>query len=146
MDLILDIVSPISPIALGFIALVFLIPVGSITVWWLKNVLRHRLPRPFLGDGANVEWAELKRAELAAGGQVFETGDASALDSNPESAVSNGCQTSPFSSRFIANERDASHRFDNGASQEHLLQAWPSETGHADKWAEKLLGDLGESE
>jgi hypothetical protein len=39
--------------------------IGFVAIWWIRNVLRHRLPKPFLGDGSNVEWAEQKRAEIA---------------------------------------------------------------------------------
>ena len=34
---------------------------------WLKIGLIMRIPRPFLGEGSNREWAERKRAELEAG-------------------------------------------------------------------------------
>jgi len=34
---------------------------------WLKIGLIMRIPRPFLGEGSNREWAEMKRAELEAG-------------------------------------------------------------------------------
>ena len=54
---------------------VILLPVAVVLVvsivWWVKNVGRHRIPRPFLGDGPNVEWAEMKKAELATGKQRY---------------------------------------------------------------------------
>jgi len=34
---------------------------------WLKIGLVMRIPKPFLGEGSNREWAERKRAELEAG-------------------------------------------------------------------------------
>lgn len=46
--------------------------IGFVITWWIRNVLRYRLPQPFLGDGSNVEWAEQKRAEIAAGGIAYE--------------------------------------------------------------------------
>jgi hypothetical protein len=33
---------------------------------WLKDTIFERLPKPFLGEGSNVEWAEEKRLEIEA--------------------------------------------------------------------------------
>jgi len=32
-----------------------------------RNVIRFRMPQPYLGNGPNIEWAEEKRLEIAAG-------------------------------------------------------------------------------
>ncbi len=125
-------------IALGAVLILLI----RVVWWWVTNVAQHRMPRPFLGDGANVEWAELKRAELEAGGLVFEPGDLSVSDFDSESTERSGGQSSSLGSKSNANESDTGHQSENGVSQEHLLQEWLSETGHADdEWVEKLLGE-----
>ena len=115
--------------------------------WWVTNVAQHRIPRPFLGEGANVEWAELKRAELEAGGLALEPKDLSVSDFDSESIGRSRGRTSSLGSRSNANGNDSGQQFENIMSQERLLQAWLSETGHTDdEWAEKLLGDSRKSE
>lgn len=34
---------------------------------WFRNAIRFRMPQPYLGYGPNIEWAEQKRREIAAG-------------------------------------------------------------------------------
>ena len=57
--------------ALGLLLLVALVVdglfLGGNGFTWLKIGLVMRIPRPFLGEGSNREWAEQKRAELEAG-------------------------------------------------------------------------------
>ena len=143
----IDLLSLPGVILLAIALAAALILLVRVVWWWVTNVARHRMPRPFLGDGANVEWAELKRAELEAGGLVFEPGDLSVLDFDSESTVRSGGQSSSLGSRSNANESDTGHQSENGVSQDHLLQEWLSKTGHTDdKWAEKLLGESRKSE
>jgi len=41
---------------------------------WMKSSILERLPRPFLGEGSNVEWAEEKRLEIEAMNNGFDPG------------------------------------------------------------------------
>lgn len=125
------------------------ISLSVISLWWLKNVLRHRLPKPFLGEGTNMEWAELKRAELMS--TKIESEDISTT--TPEDVG-----PSIWSGGIPQKDIDGLHSDRNGGDSQHLsrehafnneslLQAWLAETGHIDDdWAEKLFGNEGQIE
>jgi len=57
--------------ALGLLLLLALVADGMFLhgngFTWLKIAMVMRIPKPFLGEGSNREWAERKRAELEAG-------------------------------------------------------------------------------
>ena len=119
--------------------------IGFVIIWWIRNVLRHRLPKPFLGDGSNVEWAEQKRVEIAAGGiasdpeMINEAGHSNieATDSDLE-IESRGAS---IGGNGIHSEKDLPEG-PNEINKDDLLHSWLSDSGHSDdEWAEKLLGD-----
>ena len=128
----------------GFVICV-VISLSVISLWWIKNVLRHRLPKPFLGDGPNLEWAELKRAELKA--TTIKTEDLSTTSNGLGPSVSSSIipQEDTYGSQFGRNGGDNSQIIlEETIDHESLLQAWLAETGHSDdEWAEKLLGKEG---
>ena len=133
----------------GFVICV-VISLSVISLWWIKNVLRHRLPRPFLGDGPNLEWAELKRAELKAA--MIKTEDLSTTSKYSGSSVSSGSipGADTYGPQFGRNgEGNPLVTLEHTIDHESLLQAWLAETGHIDdEWAEMLLGregNLGET-
>ena len=128
----------------GFVICV-VISLSVISLWWIKNVLRHRLPKPFLGDGPNLEWAELKRAELKE-----TTEEPEVLSTTPKdlgsSVTSSGIpQADTYGPQFGRDGGDNPHiTLEHTIDHESLLQAWLAETGHIDdEWAEKLLGKKG---
>lgn len=127
---------------------VILLPIAVVLVfmivWWVKNVGRHRIPRPFLGEGPNVEWAEMKRAELASGEQEY--GPEEPHSSYSPAGVLDGLESE---NQLLAhdskeNGRDAPGSIpqDVAKGNDELLTAWLEDTGHfEDEWAERLLGD-----
>ena len=120
-------------IILGGVVLLLGLVALQVVVWWCRNVLVHRLPKPFLGDDANMEWAETKRAELAQG----------RLSIDVRKRSGNGHPSNDPHSTAAAvrgNKPLLAHR--TGFDDDHpaLLMAWLTETRHIhDEWAEKLL-------
>lgn len=106
---------------------------------WLKIAGLMRIPRPFLGDGANHEWAERKRSELKAG--LFSR-DHRVL--NPQEAISwfprdvnggRGIVVAPGEGPDQAGPEISS------GDQEKLLKAWLEGNSHReDEWVKKILG------
>lgn len=139
---------PITIVAAAVILLPVIVVLGSLLVWWVKNVGRHKFPQPFLGEGSNAEWAESKRAELAEGGPDFDP-QLSQFE-GPIIVPSDGIESKSHSLTLDSVESrdngDKSGRMVHEASNE-LMQQWLEETGHTDDdWAEKLLGDREPSE
>ena len=106
---------------------------------WLKIALLTRIPKPFLGEGSNKEWAERKRrelteGELAPGPRIYQPNEAipwmrnepaAALEPD-DGAKSNGQEP---------------HEPETIEEHEKLLESWLADTGHSDDaWAERLLG------
>ena len=133
---------------LGIAATVgILLPVAAVLVvlivWWVKNVGRHRIPRPFLGEGPNVEWAEMRRAELTEAKQGHGPAESHSKNSladgmdGPESKNTLHVHGSKESGKDALGSLPQ----DMAKGDEELLKAWLGETGHLDDaWAEKLLG------
>ena len=72
-----------SALGLIFLGTLFLdgLFLGGNGLTWLKIALSTRIPRPFLGEGTNLDWAERKRAEIVKDGaevprKVYEPGEA----------------------------------------------------------------------
>jgi hypothetical protein len=110
---------------------------------WLRIALAMRFPKPLLADGANAEWAEKKRAELAAqrsrGQRKADTQQAPKRDPT----------VSPAHSAEPRAEGNGAHpmtvemtpEMQRSDDQETLLRAWLNATGHQDDgWAEKIIG------
>ena len=119
--------------------------IGFVIIWWIRNVLRHRLPQPFLGDGSNVEWVEQKRAEIAAGGIAY---DPDLIDDAVHSDFEATDRDLEMQSRGISIGGNGSHSEKdsreglNSINADELQHSWLSDSGHTDdEWAEKLLGD-----
>ena len=118
---------------------------GFMIIRWIKNLLRHRLPQPFLGGGSNVEWAEQKRAEIAAGGFAY---DPDLIDDPVRSDFEATDSDLEIDSRGVSIGENGNHsekdlpEGPNGINKDDLLHSWLSDSGHTDdEWAEKLLGD-----
>lgn len=54
-------------IALVVAALIAAVVILRSIARWARHVIAQWLPRPFLGDDSNMEWAQPKRIELSAG-------------------------------------------------------------------------------
>ena len=148
VSLSLSNLSPIGPVLIAAFVICVVISLSVIFLWWIKNVLRHRLPKPFLGDGSNLEWAELKRAELKA--TRIESEDLSTTSKDLGSSVSSSGipQADTYGLQFGRNGGDNPHlTLEHSIDDDSLLQAWLAETEHIDdEWAEKLLGKKGSTE
>lgn len=144
MNSLLASVPPAVSAALAVIAIIGATLVGLVLIRWVKGALRPWLPKPFLGEGSNVEWAELKGAEIAAGGNTDEehigdstlrhdgraSGYETVEEANRLSVVKNGkhSDTSSGESPDIIREND-------------LLSSWLSKAEHPeDQWARRVLG------
>ena len=119
--------------------------IGFVITRWIRNVLRHRLPQPFLGGGSNVEWAEQKRAEIAAGGIAYEP---DLIDVSMHSDIEVTDHDSDFQSSGNSIGGNGSHskkdspKASGSINADELLHSWLSNSGHTDDdWAEKLFGD-----
>ena len=148
VSLSLSNLSPIGPVLIAAFVICVVISLSVISLWWIKNVLRHRLPRPFLGDGSNLEWAELKRAELMATTIEPEDLSTTSKDVDSSNSSSGNLQTDTYGLQFGGNGGDSPHlALEHTIDVDSLLQAWLAETGHIDdEWAEKLLGKEGSTE
>ncbi|MCH8878192.1 MAG: hypothetical protein IIA89_15480 [Chloroflexi bacterium] len=148
MSLAMSNLSPIGTLLIAAFVTCAVISLSVIFLWWIKNVLRHRLPKPFLGEGPNLEWAELKRAELKA--TTIEPEDLSTTLKDLGSSVSSSGipQADTYGLQFGRNGGDSPHlTLEHSIDDDSLLQAWLAETGHIDdEWAEKLLGKKGSTE
>ena len=138
--------TPVSArIVLGALSLIGVVLLVRILIWRVRNVVRHRLPKPFLGEGSNVEWAEQMRFEIAAGRIVHDpemidvagNSDVKASDSDPKTE-SRGVSIGGNGNHSEKNS-SGSH---NSINEDDLFHSWLSDSSHADdEWAEKLLGD-----
>ena len=138
--------SNVSAVLIG-LAIVAAGLIGFVIIWWIRNVLRHRLPKPFLGDGLNVEWAEQKRVEIAAGGFA---NDPEMINDDGHSDVTASDRGLETDSRGISIGGRGNHSYKdspeslNKINEEDLLRSWLSDSAHTDdEWAKKLLGDRG---
>lgn len=116
---------------------------GGNAFTWLKIVLVMRMPRPFLAEGSNVEWAEKKQAELAA---QRSRGQRKA---DTQQAPERGPTVSPAHSAEPRAEGNGEHpmtvemtpEIQRSDDQDTLLRAWLNATDHQDDgWAEKIIG------
>jgi hypothetical protein len=110
---------------------------------WLRIALAVRFPKPLLADEANVEWAEKKKAEIAAHRRKkhaireelpsTEAGPPPPPVSAPVPPGSERGQPSvPIDVPFPAGNAD---------EDDPLLQSWLAQAGHQeDEWAHKILG------
>jgi hypothetical protein len=136
---------------------------------WVKIALVTIVPRPFLGEGSNREWAERKRAELEAGQLSPDTPPRLV----PSQAISwwredqdgkqgaHGGDAHEVEAGLQCGDRPRAESADHlpaggDGQQPHLapaieppsddieralLQSWLNGSGHSDDaWAEKLLG------
>ncbi len=132
---------------LGFAGLVALLLDGLLLkgegFTWLKIAFLVRTPRPFLGEGPNIEWAERKREELVTGfaGPQSAIADADVTASGSDDLGSSSiAQKSPGYGFDPLSRADPASRTPEEAAEESLLRSWLEKTGHAeDAWAEKLL-------
>ncbi len=148
MSLATSNLSPIGILLVAAFVICVVIALSVISLWWIKNVLRHRLPKPFLGDGSNLEWAELKRAELKA--TTMEPEDLSTTSNDLGSSIpSSGVpQADTYGLQFGRNDGESPQlSLEHTIDHDSLLQAWLAETEHNDdEWAKKLLGKEGSTE
>ena len=134
----------------GLIFLAFLLLIWTF-LRWMKNVFRNRLPRPFLGEGPNMEWAQTKKAEL----EERQTNLTPTTYGMHEEAA-----TWLKESEEVLRE-DEPHRGSQSGTEvgpliledsvqgdkEALLKEWLSESGHIDdEWAENLVRRMRPSE
>ena len=132
-------------VLVGTIAVVGVLLSLGVLVRWLSNAVRHRLPRPFLGEGSNIEWAEQKRLEIAAGlyspEQHQEWPNQKRHDQGSGADhVSHSTRQSSDKSRgeFVSDSR----KNQTGDPEEKPHRAWLVEPDHIDtRWAERLLGN-----
>jgi len=101
-----------------------------------------RFPKPLLADGANTEWAEKKKAEIAshrkkkhAIGQEAPSTEAAPLAPPVSASMPPGPERGqplvPIDVPFTTDDADG---------DASLLQSWLAETGHQDdEWAHKIL-------
>lgn len=119
----------IAKLAFGGAVLISVAVALRVVLWRIQNVLVHRLPKPFLGNDSNMEWAETKRIEIATG----------ALDSKVSTQSANGYQQSrPHTLRIELNGNGVllSNETDLDEYQEQLLRPRLAEPGRVDdEWA-----------
>jgi len=105
---------------------------------WLKIAILTRIPRPFLGEGSNKEWAERKHrelteGELAPGPRTYQPSEAIPW-MRPEAEI-----VPEPSGPANSNGQDPEVP-ETIEEHEKLLESWLAETGHSeDAWAERLL-------
>lgn len=144
MTSITSLLNPPMTIALIGLAIVGVCVLGFRMIWWIWNIAGYRLPKPFLGEGSNVEWAELKRAEISANmNSVRQDADEAAERMKGDS------QQSEIDVRALNPLTDGGEGHSNEQISislgsnigDEVLDSWISETGHSeDAWAERLLG------
>lgn len=111
---------------------------------WLKIGLLMGVPRPFLGDGSNKEWAERKRAELEArlevdGAPHLKPGEAIALWGGGR--VDGSAKMGSAGADGELKVAEVAIEPPGGDADRALLKAWLEGSGHGDDaWAEKLIG------
>ena len=126
------------PTVAGFVLLSALLIDGLVLggngFTWLKLLLSMRTPRPFLGEGSNLEWAERKRAEIEVG-----------LAASPTRKLSPG-EALPWMRRETSEANQGALlpidqvEMDEALPQEEeLLRAW-LEAGHEhNAWVGRML-------
>ena len=109
--------------------------------------IRAKMPRPFLGEGSNREWAERKRAELEAGKLSPDTPPhmvpSQAISWWREDPVVEQTQTSPAPAAGDGHQPEDAPTIEPPSDEieRALLESWLNGSGHSDDaWAEKLLG------
>ena len=116
-------------------------------ITWLKIAAVTRIPRPFLGEGDNLEWAERKRKEIH-----YDVSSASSSDQSHEEVPIAG-SAGASSSQGENGQRDLHPKETDleglAADEEHnrLLASWLEHDEQPDdSWAEKVLGKEGTSQ
>jgi len=111
---------------------------------WIKIVFFTWMPRPFPGEGDNLEWAEQKRAEMLAGRRKRHRdgppsgGHAHALP-DPSRELGRPPDTPEEDGRSLRESLPIEARLDE--RDETVLMSWLEKTGHQeDAWATKLIG------
>lgn len=145
MNLYMDRVSLTSVVAFGALLLFILVLLRPL-IKRLRISVAERLPRPFLGEGPNAEWAAIKRAELESDAMDSASGTQHGYgsDSSPDIANVNG------SFRVAAKQdSDEAHRdilapeTNLKEIQEILLHDWLTSGYHNDdEWAAKTLSEV----
>ena len=112
---------------------------------WLKIAVLVRIPRPFIGEGKDRDWAERKRRELNSGTQSksetpsFKVSEAVAWISQSDSEPNESTQI--HDSEPSPQREEVTEIADSDAPvEDKLLQSWMQDGGHSeDEWAEKIL-------
>jgi len=110
-------------------------------ITWLKIAAVTRIPRPFLGEGDNLEWAERKRQEIH-----HDVPNVSSPEQSHEEVAIFGSAGTPNS--HAENGQPDLHPKETdlevlAANAEHnrLLASWLENDDQLDgSWAEKVLG------
>lgn len=137
----MDSISVQGQVAIAALILISLLLVIKFLMSWLKEVFLHRLPKPYLGDGPNVEWAMKKRAEFEEGKLIFEP----SIDEPSEPVAWHLEETGdkPKANDDNLNGSENWHidfEAPSGEQEEMLLQSWLKDTNHIDDaWVERLL-------
>ncbi len=137
-------------IAIIALILVSLLLARKFLVSRLKDAFLHRLPKPYLGDGPNMEWAMKKRVELEEGKLISEPSIYEPSEPLAWHLEEGGDEPR---SKAHHDNLDASEdwyfQFEapSGELDESLLRSWLGETSQInDLWAKRLLEDRDGSE
>lgn len=129
--------------AIGLMCLLLIVVSSRVLVSWIRSALLERMPKPFLGDDSNSEWAELKRAELGSLHlqQTIHAGDeASSNEMSPPFSRPQQTQYDPHERDHLRSER--LEHIEPHSDEHFLVREWLSSMRHPDDdWAAKLLGD-----
>ena len=117
---------------------------------WMKIAVLMRIPRPFLGDGHNNDWAERKRAEIVSGAAGLGP------SANGEESAESQDEKVPAGSEIAGQRIEQHHGSDDARADDPdvnyddeaaLLESWLDSTQHSDdRWAAKLLGNRDQDE
>ena len=112
---------------------------------WLKIAVLTRIPRPYLGDGDNAEWARRKRKELETGEELRGPMHYEATDAIPWLR-----EAEPPIPDELGEKSNELAEAGNGSSadpnQKELLDSWLKSTGHQeDDWAKRIARRQGKS-
>jgi hypothetical protein len=105
---------------------------------WLKIAILTRIPRPYLGEGSNKDWAERKRRELTEG--ELAPGPRTYQPSEALPWMRAEAEIAPEASGPVNSNGQDPEVPETIEEHEKLLESWLAETGHSeDAWAERLL-------
>ncbi|MFQ5943594.1 MAG: hypothetical protein ACE5JF_08580 [Anaerolineales bacterium] len=108
---------------------------------WIKIAVLMRIPRPFLGDGVNEDWARRKRIELEQGSYYQGPAQLDASDAIPWLRENKNKSPDGDSKEHIHSDAFEKET-DPEVDREKLLESWLSSAGNdQDDWAKRLLDD-----